>query len=81
MAFDATTMILIGQGAGNNVYYYRTNDTATVVDAANYFDGFAAQLRAGDLILVAGDMDGTQSADLFVVSSVSGTTVNVTNGT
>ena len=42
-AFTASSMTLIGQGNGNNVYLYTSNDTIAEVATAAYFNAFRAQ--------------------------------------
>ena len=59
------------------IWGYRTNDTAALVIAANYFDALADRLRVGDLIYVHGDADGTPFYKLYVVTARTASAVTV----
>ena len=78
MALDKTKMSAVAYGGGQTLYLYQTNDTAAQVAGANYFNDMADQLRVGDIILVAGDQDGSPVINVFAVSGNDGTTVTVT---
>jgi hypothetical protein len=80
-AFTASSMTLIGQGNGNNVYLYTTDDTIAEVATAAYFNSFRTQLSKGDLVLVAGNVDGTPTADVIVMNNVASGDITVVNGT
>lgn len=71
---------LVGMSAfGQNMLYgYNTNDTKATVEGANYFGGAVNYLRAGDVIIVSGDQDGTPFTTSYVVASNDGTTVTLT---
>jgi len=64
-------------GQQNGLWALSTNDAAAAVDAANYFDSFAAQLKVGDLILGSLDLDGTPVPRIYMVTANSGTVVTV----
>jgi len=73
MAFAAAGLADIGFGGAltagsphNRVWHYVTNDADTVVEADGYFD--STEMRAGDLVLAALDMDGTDEVKAYVVS-------------
>ena len=67
-----------GIGAGSaapKLYTYATNDTEAEVLTADYFLGAYQILKAGDMIFVAFDKDGTIGAAAITVASSSSTTV------
>lgn len=57
---------------------YATNDTKATVEGANYFDGAADRLRAGDVIMVSGDLDGTPFHTSYIVASITAGVVAIT---
>lgn len=86
MAFDikgwrrGPDMGAIGSGAGSmkSKHFYVSNDDAAAVQAANYFNGLAAQLSKGDIIECSLDIDATPLTKTYVVTSAQGaTTVTV----
>jgi hypothetical protein len=72
MAYDASGLVKFGgggtistgEGSQKSVLAYATNDTSGTVEGANYFDGAADLLVAGDLILASMDIDGTTTITL-----------------
>lgn len=90
MAFLATGLNLVnGSKAGNapQIWAYKTDDTAAVVDTAGYFDngattntGMRDVMRVGDLIYVYADADGTPSFGLHIVTQITTAgVIDVTN--
>lgn len=77
MAFSATNLTLLAYGNGNALWFYKTTDTAAVVDTAAYFNNAAKQLNVGDVILAYVDTDGTPGHGIFAVNANDGTTVDV----
>lgn len=85
MAYDASGLVKFGgggtistgDGSQKSVLAYATNDTSGTVEGANYFDGAADLLVAGDLILASMDIDGTAATKQYVVKSVSAADVVV----
>ena len=66
MAFTSSTFSLVSySGNGFHIWHYKSDDAATAIDAAGYFNTYAKEINAGDVI--------------FVVSSNDGTTVDVNN--
>jgi len=80
-AFIALSMTLIGQGNGNNVYLYTSDDTISEVATAAYFNSFRDQLSKGDIVIVSGNVDGTPTADVMVLNNVASGDITVVNGT
>lgn len=91
MAFDKEGLNLVSgskRGKAPQVWAYRTNDTAAVVDGSGYFDngsstntGMRNSMNVGDLIYVYADADGTPSYGLHIVTSNSAGVIDVTNAT
>jgi hypothetical protein len=66
MAFTASEMSLMaytGANGGHHLYWY-SNTESDDVTAANFFDGFVAQLKEGDVIV---DIDG---AMFYIVDDI-----------
>lgn len=83
MAYDATVAYprLSEQipGAGRRIWSYESADTAATVDTSGYFtDGYNRGMRDGDLLRVY--VTGTKVWTMHTIT-VSGTTVNVADGT
>jgi hypothetical protein len=81
MAFNQSNMVLIGHGAGNHVYFYKTSEALATAVAADYFLPYYEQLKENDVIVLVAGTGGTETVDLLVVSASSSATVTVTNGT
>lgn len=90
MAFDKSGLNLVnGAKAGNapQIWAYKTNDTAAVVDGAGYFDngsttntGMRDVMRVGDLIYVYADADSSASFGLHIVTQITTAgVIDVTN--
>lgn len=71
MAFTAASFFLV-DNKDPQVFKYSTNDLLNEVTASGYFNGVTDKLHKGDLILVAGDLDGTPFTTQVTVSSASG---------
>lgn len=69
MAYVAANMQLISPGVPK-LWLYRTNDANAVFEAASYFDDLGARLTVGDIIIVAGDLDGTPEVSFMTVTGV-----------
>ncbi|MDP2206985.1 MAG: hypothetical protein Q8K65_11845 [Alphaproteobacteria bacterium] len=57
-------------GKSNGFYGYGTNDTKAAVETAGYFNPHKKVLVVGDIISVAGDLDGTPFHSSYVVSAI-----------
>jgi hypothetical protein len=82
MAFNADNLMLAaGSKAGNapQMWTYKTNDLGTAVDGSGYFNSVASLLKVGDLIYVHADADSSATFGLHIVTSNTGTVVDVTN--
>ena len=77
MAFDKTDLALMAHGGDISMWSYKSNDTAAVIDSAQYFNDAVAILNVGDFIFANADVDGTPAYGVFVVLSNDGTDVDV----
>lgn len=87
MAFAVSGLALIGN-AGNSdaprVWSYKSADTFTTMDDADYFLAAADLLKVGDLIYaieVHATTGALEDAGLLIVNSVSATAVDTTDAT
>jgi|TARA_R110000751_G_scaffold37874_7_gene91414 hypothetical protein len=80
MAFTSSTFSLVSySGNGFHIWHYKSDDAATAIDAAGYFNTYAKEINAGDVIFATTAASGTPVYGQFVVSSNDGTTVDVNN--
>jgi len=79
MAFKAQDLSVIGYANGFTLWHYTTPDTAAVADTSGYFNDAADVIRVGDMVLANVDTGGTMAAGIFLVSSNTGTVVDVDN--
>lgn len=85
MAFNEATFVSIahgpapaaGSGHGLRLHWYSTNDTVALVIADDYFLTNYKVITPGDIIIVSGDMDGTDMVKILLVKVSSSTTVTV----
>ncbi|MDH3742177.1 MAG: hypothetical protein OER56_11335 [Hyphomicrobiales bacterium] len=54
-----------------SVWHLVTNDLATAVEAANFFDALAESMEIGDVIHASLDVDGTPKFKTYGVSDIS----------
>lgn len=79
MTFIFNNLRRVADFGSKGEYNYATNDLKSAVETAGYFDGKAlTMLEVGDLIKVAGDLDGTPFHSSYVVSGNDGSTVTLT---
>lgn len=72
MTFTAANLTLISGAKRPRVWAYWTNDLLNAVVASGYFNAAYAGFTLGDLILVAGDLDGTPFTTQLTISSATG---------
>lgn len=77
MALDANSLALVGSvpyAAGRTIskYFYATGDALATVAASGYFNNATKRLRKGDVIEVAGVLDGTPVTASYIVTSADG---------
>lgn len=66
----------VAQMSGNSLWFYTDGDATSAIVASGYFNSAYAELKQGDMILVAA-ATGTE-ADLLVVSSATAATTVTT---
>lgn len=93
MAYDAAGLMLVGGSKAGNapqIWTYKTNDAATVVDTNGYFDngattntGLRNMFKLGDLIYVHANAAGTTPTyGLHIVTGITAAgVIDVTNAT
>jgi hypothetical protein len=82
MAFGKDGLNLVaGSKAGNapQIWTYKSNDAGTTIDGSGYFNAVAGLLKVGDLMYIHATADTTGTFGLAVVSSNTGTVVDITN--
>ena len=82
MAFTSENLNLVaGSKAGNapQIWTYKSNDLAADIDGSGYFNSVAGLLKVGDLMYIHADADSTPAFGLAVVTSNTGTVVDITN--
>lgn len=72
-AFSAADMNRVHAGTVT-IWAYKSNDTLASIVASGYFDSYVSELRQGDQILIAADLDGTPARDSAIVSSADNVT-------
>lgn len=76
MAFVRADFQTIDAAADPQIHKYKTNDLLNDVTGSGYFNSITALLHKGDLIMVAGDQDGTPfTTQLSVNSATAAATV------
>lgn len=89
MAFDKAGLNMVSTSKAGNapqIFTYKTDDLATAVDAAGYFDNGATTntgmrdiMNVGDMVYVYADADGTPSFGLHIVTANASGIIDVTN--
>lgn len=80
MAFTSSTFSLVSySGNGFHIWHYKSDDAATVIDGAGYFNTYAKEINLGDVIFATTAASGTPVYGQFVVNANDGTTVDVAN--
>ncbi len=77
MAFKTQDLSVIGYANGFTLWHYTTTDTAAAVDTSGYFNDAADVVRVGDMVLANVETGGTMAAGMFLVSSNTGTVVDI----
>jgi hypothetical protein len=84
MAFDAANLKLV-DNMDPQVFKYWSNDLTGTITASGYFNSAYEKFHKGDLILIAGDVDGTAFTTQLAISSASAaatvTTVDLATAT
>ena len=81
MAFVRTDLSLMASSGGNNIWFYRSNDTVAVIDSADYFLTAIDYVNVGDVIFLYADIDGTPAHALAVVNANTGSSIDIADTT
>ncbi|MEO1019983.1 MAG: hypothetical protein AAFY56_20180 [Pseudomonadota bacterium] len=79
MAYDSKNLSAISYANGFTLWHYRSEDLASEIDDAGYFNPASKMLRTGDFVFVNSGVEGLSSNGLAVISENDGGVVNVTN--
>jgi hypothetical protein len=79
MAYAPENLSVLSYANGFTLWHYRTEDAATVVDTAGYFDIAAKMLRVGDFIMLNAGLGTTPTHGMMVVVGNSGGSVDLSN--
>ncbi|MEQ8667023.1 MAG: hypothetical protein RIC16_14985 [Rhodospirillales bacterium] len=79
MAYNPQNLSVLAYANGFTLWHYTTIDTAADTEAAGYFDGAADLLRAGDLVLVSADTDGSPESKLTGIADITSGVVTLGN--
>lgn len=65
--------VAIGAGNANvvTIWQFATNDLATAVEAAGFFNSLADSMAVGDIIFASLDLDGTPQLKNYMVTAIS----------
>jgi len=78
MAFDTHGLSVLAHANGFTLWHYRTQDAASKLTQAGYFDEGTALLRDGDLVLVHANAAGDRPAgQILMVGPVAGDAIKV----
>ncbi len=72
-----TALGAAGAAKSLSIWHLVTDDLATAVEAANYFDTLSDSMEVGDIILAAVDVDGTPKFKVYGVSAIAAGVVTV----
>lgn len=79
MAFQSNDLSVLAYANGFTLWHYTSPDAATDVDTAGYFNEATDMVRVGDMIIANTDTDGTPANGMFVITSNSGSSVNISD--
>ncbi len=77
MAFESKNLSVLAYSNGFTLWHYATTDVASDVDTSGYFNDAADMLRTGDMVMANVDTGGTPAAGIFLVSSSTGSAVDL----
>ena len=77
MAYQSKDLSVLAYANGFTLWHYASNDTASVITTAAYFDDGADILRVGDLVLINADADGTPETRLVGVATITAGSVTL----
>jgi hypothetical protein len=77
MAYSARNLSVLSYANGFTLWHYTTNDAATAVATAGYFNDASDLLRKGDLILANTSTGSTLTAKIYSVATSAAGAVTV----
>jgi|TARA_R110001592_G_scaffold280774_1_gene548144 hypothetical protein len=80
MAYTASSLIRIGGGSGQALWYYSSADTIADANTAGYFNDAANILNLNDIIMTITSTGGTPVLTHAYVNANNGSVVDITNG-
>jgi len=80
MAYTASSLIRIGGGSGQALWYYSSADTIADANTAGYFNDAANILNLNDIIMTITSTGGTPVLTHSYVNANNGSVVDITNG-
>tara|TARA_R110000796_G_scaffold251000_1_gene381435 strand:+ start:799 stop:1068 length:270 start_codon:yes stop_codon:yes gene_type:complete len=80
MAYTASSLIRIGGGSGQALWYYSSEDTIADANTAGYFNSAANILNLNDIIMTITSTGGTPVLTHAYVNANNGSVVDITNG-
>ena len=81
MAYASKDLSVLAYANGFTLWHYTTNDIATDVDTAGYFNDAADMLRVGDIIVANVDTAVTPGGGMFFVNANAAGIVDVADMT
>ena len=79
MAYKPENLSVLSYANGFTLWHYRTEDAATTVDNAGYFNIASKMLRIGDFVMLHAGVGTTPTYGMMVVAANAGGVVDVTN--
>jgi len=80
MAYTASSLIRIGGGSGQALWYYSSADSIADANTAGYFNDAANILNLNDIIMTITSTGGTPVLTHAYVNANNGSVVDITNG-
>ncbi len=80
MAYTASSLIRIGGGSGQALWYYSSADSIADANTAGYFNDAANILNLNDIIITITSTGGTPVLTHAYVNANNGSVVDITNG-
>jgi len=80
MAYTASSLIRIGGGSGQALWYYSSADTIADANTAGYFNDAANILNLNDIIMTITSTGGTPVLTHSYVNANNGSVVDIING-
>jgi hypothetical protein len=79
MAYKPENLSVLSYANGFTLWHYRTEDAATAVDTAGYFNVASRMLRVGDFIMLNAGLGTSPTHGMMVVISNAGGAVDLSN--